>query len=163
MHKCHGEPPLGGSQQPDPPAQAVNAEAGSDLGEDNATPGTGGVNNENPVHYVPPAQLANQQAAPSGVGNHGEDGLSTDLTLRILLALEGINEKLDMHLLPAGTFASLTTSAAVAPTGTIVHCAPEGSATAQRDTPVFHAPEEDALVVTDLEPQRQVVAECDTD
>ncbi|KAJ2793741.1 hypothetical protein H4R20_006450, partial [Coemansia guatemalensis] len=53
----------------------------------------------------------------------------------------------------------MTTSAVAAPTGTIVHCAPEGSTTVQHDIPIPHAPEGNTLVTVDPESQRHTIAE----
>ncbi|KAJ2607552.1 hypothetical protein H4S08_004782 [Coemansia sp. RSA 1365] len=107
---------------------------------------TAGVNNCTPMRVSPFVQPTNERSAPREFDNCREGGISTELALRMLAALEGINTKLDSRLPPPGSFAGSTETPAYGPTGTVPHRAPEGSATMQQPYSVSRAPQSSATV-----------------
>ncbi|KAJ2608290.1 hypothetical protein H4S08_004508 [Coemansia sp. RSA 1365] len=107
---------------------------------------TAGVNNRTPTCVSPFMQPTNERSAPKEFDNRGEGENSAELTMRMLAALEGINTKLDLRLLPPGSFPRSTETPAHGPTGTVPRCAPEGSANMQLSYSVSSMPQSSTTV-----------------
>ncbi|KAJ2609358.1 hypothetical protein H4S08_004087 [Coemansia sp. RSA 1365] len=86
------------------------------------TPLTTGVNNCTPMHISPIVQLANKCSLPREFDNRGEGRFSAELAMKMLVALEGINTKLDSCLPPPDSYSGSTETASFASTSTVLYC-----------------------------------------
>ncbi|KAJ2608205.1 hypothetical protein H4S08_004538 [Coemansia sp. RSA 1365] len=104
------------------------------------------VNNRTPTRVSPFVQPTNERSAPREIDNRGEGGISAELTMRMLAALEGINANLDSRLPPPSSFSGSTETPTYEPTGTVPHRAPEGSANMQLPYSVSSMPQSSTTV-----------------